>query len=336
MSSIVLTTVTSVLIFLLVILIHEFGHFVIAKTVGIQVNEFSIGMGPQLFSKQGDETLYSIRALPIGGYVAMEGEDEESNNPRSFSNSSVGKRLAVVVAGAIMNFFLAFVVLFIMGMMLGTPVNKIDGFVDPSNAKEAGLQIGDKIVAIDGVKTGSWEEVIDSINKSDKESLEITVERDKESLKYNVKRDSEGKIGIIRGAERSVLGSIKYSFTTTKLLLNEMIKFLGRLFTGKVSINEVSGPVGIIREIGSAARTSIINVMMLLAFININVGFFNLLPIPALDGSKVILLIIEAIRKKPIPVEKEGLINLVGFIFLIGLLIVVTFKDIIQLGIFGG
>lgn len=336
MSSIILTTVTSVVVFLLVILIHEFGHFIIAKTVGIQVNEFSIGMGPKLYSKKSEETLYSIRALPIGGYVAMEGEDEESNNPRSFSNSSVGKRLAVVVAGAIMNFFLAFVVLFIIGMMLGTPVNKIGGFVEPSNAKEVGLEVGDKIVAIDGVETNSWEEVIENINKTDSKSLEITVQRNNEDLKYDVNRDSEGKIGIMRGAERSVLGSLKYGFTTMKLLLNEMIKFLGRLFTGKVSINEVSGPVGIIREIGSAARTSIINVMMLLAFININVGFFNLLPIPALDGSKVVLLVIESIRKKPIPVEKEGLINLIGFIFLIGLLIVVTFKDIIQTGIFGG
>lgn len=336
MSSIILTTVTSVVVFLLVILIHEFGHFIIAKTVGIQVNEFSIGMGPKLYSKKSEETLYSIRALPIGGYVAMEGEDEESNNPRSFSNSSVGKRLVVVVAGAIMNFILAFVVLFIMGMIIGTPVNKIGGFVEPSNAKEVGLQVGDKIIAVDGVKTNSWEAVIENINKTDSKSLEITVQRNNEDLKFEVNRDSEGKIGIIRASERSIWGSMKYGFTTMKLLLNEMIKFLSRLFTGKVSINEVSGPVGIIREIGSAARTSIINVMMLLAFININVGFFNLLPIPALDGSKVVLLIIESIRKKPIPVEKEGLINLIGFVFLIGLLIVVTFKDIIQTGIFGG
>ncbi len=336
MQSIILTTITSVIVFLLVILIHEFGHFAVAKLVGIQVNEFSIGMGPSLYSKRRGETKYSIRALPIGGYVAMEGEDEESFNPRSFNKSPVSKRIAVILAGAIMNFILALVVLFIIGFSLGTPVNSISEFTENSPAQVAGMQVGDKIIRVEGIETKTWTDVTEAISKSDDKNITITVQRSNENIDLNVTRDEDGKVGIMANVKRSISGAIAYSIQTTIFLLNEMIKFFGRLFRGSVSINEVSGPVGIISEIGNAARTGVLNVLLILAFININVGFFNLLPIPALDGSKVIILLIEAIRKKPIPQEKEGIINLIGFIFLIGLLIVVTFKDIIQTGIFGG
>lgn len=336
MQSVILTTITSIIVFLLVILIHEFGHFAVAKLVGIQVNEFSIGMGPSLYSKRKGETKYSIRALPIGGYVAMEGEDEESFNPRSFNKSSVSKRIAVILAGAVMNFVLAFVVLFIIGYSVGTPVNTIAEFIDPSPAKEAGMQVGDSIIKIENIETSTWEEVSEALASTTEKDINVTVQRENETVDLKITRDEDGKVGIMATSEKSIPGAIAYSFQTTKFIINEMIKFFGRLFRGNVSINEVSGPVGIISVIGSAARTGVLNVLLILAFININVGFFNLLPIPALDGSKVIILLIEAIRKKPIPQEKEGIINLIGFIFLIGLLIIVTFKDIIQMGIFGG
>ncbi|MDO5717534.1 MAG: RIP metalloprotease RseP [Tissierellia bacterium] len=336
MTSFIVTAITSIIVFLLVILIHEFGHFAVAKAVGIKVNEFSIGMGPSIYSKQAEETLYSVRALPIGGYVAMEGEEEATSDPRSFNNAPIFKRILVVAAGAFMNFVLAIVVLVIIGLSLGSATTTIADFTEESTAKSAGIISGDRIISIDGNEVDSWQEIINLISSSKSEKLDIGINRDGENKVFKVDRGEEGKIGIISKTERSFSGAISYAFSTIAFITVEIFKFFQRLFTGSVSFNEVSGPVGIIVQIGTAARTGILNVLLLLAFININVGIFNLLPIPALDGSKIVILIIESIRKKPMPQEKEGLINLIGFVLLIGLLIVVTFKDIVNFGHFGG
>lgn len=326
-----MTIIVSLLVFLLVILVHEFGHFITAKLVGIKVNEFSIGMGPSIFNKQKAETKYSFRLLPIGGYVAMEGEDENSRDPRSYSNSPVRKRLPVILAGATMNFILAIIVLLIIGIKTGMPVNIIGGFTDNSPAKESGVKLEDKIISIDGKETNKWLEVVDSINKSSKEEVELKVLRDGETLTIKVPKNEDGKIGIVGKNVKSISNALNYAFSTFFMLIDEMFKFLGRAFTGKVALNELSGPVGVVSQIGSATKIGLMTVLLLLAFININVGFFNLLPIPALDGSKAILLIIEAIRKKPISKNIEAGINVTGFALLMLLLLFVTFKDISKL-----
>lgn len=336
MLSTILTAVTAILVFLLVIIIHEFGHFAVAKLVGIRVNEFAIGMGPKLLDKKGPETQYTLRAFPIGGYVAMEGEEESSSDPRSFGKASVAKRIAVVVAGAMMNFLLAIVVLFLVGLYLGEPTTTIASFTENAPAQKAGMELGDDILQVDGVQTPTWEDVIVAIRSAEKESISVQVQRADEVVELEIPLDENGQIGIIRGTHRSLGGAIRYSMSTFFMLLSQLIGFFQTLLRGGVGLSDVSGPVGIVVVIGQAASAGLFNVLLLLAFININVGFFNLLPIPALDGSKILLLLLEKLRGKPISVEKESMINLIGFIFLIGLLILVTFKDIMTLGSIGG
>lgn len=326
-----ITLISSIAVFLLVILIHEFGHFIIAKKVGIKVNEFSIGMGPSIFSKESGETKYSLRALPLGGYVAMEGEDEESYDPRSFNNASVGKRLAVILAGAIMNFILALVILFIIGLFRGNQTNVVGNILENSPAYKSDLKIGDKIIGINDTEIKTYEELINEISKHKNEEIKLTVERENNKAEISIETTEEGKIGVLGKSEVNVLKAIEFSFTVFITMIGAMFGFFKQLFAGGVSFNDLSGPVGIVGQIGTAAKEGILHLAMFLSLININVGFFNLLPIPALDGSKAIILLIEGIRKKPIPKKLEYGINIAGFVLLITLMLIVTYKDILKL-----
>lgn len=335
-----LTAIAAIFVFLMVVLIHEFGHFAVAKYVGIKVNEFSIGMGPKLFQRKKGETEYTLRLLPIGGYVKMEGEDESSNDPRSFNNVSVLSRIGVVVAGALMNFLLAIVVLSIVSYGAGMPTNdnSIDGTIPASPAELAGLKQGDKIVSINNIGTDNWDKIVTSINTSEHgKEIQVNVERDGQNTIIMVKptvEDGRTIIGIIPHSEKSIPSAIKGGFAKTGMFLKLMFEFVGMIFKGKVSTNDLSGPVGVVREIGVAAKLGIFNVLYILGFISINLGFFNLLPIPALDGSRVIFLLIELVRGKPIDPDKEGFIHFVGFVLLISLMLIVTYKDIIKTNIF--
>lgn len=335
-----MTTVAAIFIFLMVVLIHELGHFTVAKLVGIRVNEFSIGMGPKLFQRKKGETEYTLRLLPIGGYVKMEGEDESSDDPRSFNNVSVLSRIGVVVAGAVMNFLLAIVVLSIASYGIGMPTNgnTIDGTTPDSPAELAGLKLGDTITRINGQITGSWEMIVNSINKSDPNNeIIIDVERDGNSEILSIKpivEDGRTIIGIMPHLEKSISSAIRGGFEKTGIFLKLMFEFVSMIFKGKVSTDDLSGPVGVVREIGVAAQLGIYSVLYILGFISINLGFFNLLPIPALDGSRVIFLLIELVRGKPMDPNKEGFIHFIGFVLLISLMLVVTYKDIIKINIF--
>lgn len=235
-----------------------------------------------------------------------------------------------------MNFLLAIVVLFLVGLYLGEPTTTIASFTENAPAQKAGMELGDDILQVDGVQTPTWEDVIVAIRSAEKESISVQVQRADEVVELEIPLDENGQIGIIRGTHRSLGGAIRYSMSTFFMLLSQLIGFFQTLLRGGVGLSDVSGPVGIVVVIGQAASAGLFNVLLLLAFININVGFFNLLPIPALDGSKILLLLLEKLRGKPISVEKESMINLIGFIFLIGLLILVTFKDIMTLGSIGG
>ena len=333
-----LTAISAIFIFLLVVVIHEGGHFSVAKLVGIKVNEFAIGMGPKLFQKRKGETLYTLRALPIGGYVKMEGEDEDSDDPRGFSKVSVWSRIAVVSAGAIMNFILAIVVLSIVAFSVGTPTTTIEEVLVDSPAMENGVLPGDKIISINGEDISEWNEIVETINSSKtSETLNINVKRDDKIFSLQIKPVLDNErvvIGIVPMSEKKFFKSIGAGFKDTWYLLKLMFNFIAMLFQGKVSTNDLAGPIGVISEIGNQAKMGFVNLLFMLGFININLGFFNLLPIPALDGSRIVFLLIEAIRGKPIDPKKEGFIHFLGFLFLISLMLIVTYKDLIKINLF--
>lgn len=334
-----LTVVAAIFIFLMVIVFHEFGHFIVAKMVGIKVNEFSIGMGPKIFQNEKGETKYTLRALPIGGYVSMEGEDEESNDPRSFNNALPLSRIAVVVAGAIMNFVLAIIVFSIVSYSVGMPSTTVYKTQKGSPAEEIGISSGDQIININGKEINNWNEISEEMSKSNpEENMDIVILRDGKTIKYTLKPEINEEnrviIGIEPEFEKSFLLAIKGGFQKTGAVLKLMFDFIKMVFRGQVSTKDLSGPVGVIYAISETAKYGIINLLYLLGFISVNLGFFNLLPIPALDGSRIVFLIVEMVRGKSLDPEKEGFIHFIGFVLLIVLMIAVTYSDIIRFSIF--
>ena len=332
------TAIAAIFVFLLVILLHELGHFTVAKLSGIKVNEFAIGMGPKLIQTKKGETLYTLRLLPIGGYVKMEGEDEKSNDPRSFNNVSTLKKIATVAAGALMNFILAIIVLSVVSFYTGMPTTTIDEVIKDSPAGLSGVLEGDKIISIDGIKTSTWNELSDTISKSDSsKEMDVLLIRNGEekSIKIQPSEDNGRTIiGIMPAYEKSLGSAIKGGIETTMMFLGLMFDFLKGVFRGSVSSNDLSGPVGVITEIGRAAESGFLNLLNLLGFISVNLGFFNLLPIPALDGSRIAFLLVELVRGKPIDPDKEGFIHTIGFLLLITLMLFVTYKDLLRINLF--
>lgn len=332
-----ITIISSIIIFLLVILIHEFGHFIVAKMNGVSVLEFSIGMGPKLFQRKSNGTLYSLRMLPVGGYCQLEGEDEENDSPNSLNNQSPLVRLKVILAGAIMNFILAFILLILL-MSVSRVSTEVSGVIKDSPAYSSGIQTGDQIVSINGENVSDGEELLKSIKES-KGDLNIGVIRDSQSKNIKVTPRLENnirKIGVNFQEEYniknfSIVKGFKKGLITFLNLTGMLYKFLGMLITGQLGLGGVSGPVGVVKEIGNAAKTGVANLIFLLAYININLGVFNLLPIPALDGGRAIFILIEMIFGKKISQEKEGYIHMVGLILLLALIAIVTIKDVIKL-----
>ena len=332
-----ITIISSIIIFLLVILIHEFGHFIVAKMNGVSVLEFSIGMGPKLFQRESNGTLYSLRVLPVGGYCHLEGEDEENDSPNSLNNQSPLVRLKVILAGAIMNFILAFILLILL-MSVSRVSTEVSGVIKDSPAYSSGIQTGDQIVSINGENVSDGEELLKSIKESQGD-LNIGVIRDSQSKNIKVTPRLENnirKIGVNFQEEYniknfSIVKGFKKGLITFLNLTGMLYKFLGMLITGQLGLGGVSGPVGVVKEIGNAAKTGVANLIFLLAYININLGVFNLLPIPALDGGRAIFILIEMIFGKKISQEKEGYIHMVGLILLLALIAIVTIKDVIKL-----
>lgn len=332
-----ITIISSIIIFLLVILIHEFGHFIVAKMNGVSVLEFSIGMGPKLFQRESNGTLYSLRVLPVGGYCQLEGEDEENDSPNSLNNQSPLVRLKVILAGAIMNFILAFILLILL-MSVSRVSTEVSGVIKDSPAYSSGIKTGDQIVSINGENVSDGEELLKSIKES-KGDLNIGVIRDSQSKNIKVTPRLENnirKIGVNFQEEYniknfSIIKGFKKGLITFLNLTGMLYKFLGMLITGQLGLGGVSGPVGVVKEIGNAAKTGVANLIFLLAYININLGVFNLLPIPALDGGRAIFILIEMIFGKKISQEKEGYIHMVGLILLLALIAIVTIKDVIKL-----
>lgn len=412
------TIIAIVIIFGLIIAIHEMGHLIMAKRAGILCREFAIGFGPKLFSIRKYETIYTVRLLPIGGFVRMAGEDPETievkpghhigllfneagkikqmvinnkskhpqarmitveeadlerdlyikgreneedevetfqvdekadfisdeqfvqNAPRNrqFNGRPVGSRLLAIFAGPFMNFLLAFILFLVFAAIQGVPSDKalLGKVVDDSPAMKAGLESGDQVVGVNGNPVHSWDEFTSVIQKNPGNEVQLKVNRNDQQLKVAAtpkKRKLEsgeviGQLGVQAELQHSLLGTIQYGFSQTVEVFHLIFQALGQMITGQVGIDGLSGPVGIVSVTGEVAQQGVLPLINFAAFLSINVGLLNLLPVPALDGGRLIFLLFEAVRGKPVDPNKEALIHFVGFALLFLLMIAVTWNDI--------
>ncbi|WP_280768945.1 RIP metalloprotease RseP [Salipaludibacillus daqingensis] len=412
------TLIAVIVIFGLLVFIHEWGHLVFAKRAGILCREFAIGFGPKIFSFKRNETVYTIRLLPLGGFVRMAGEDPEMvqikpgyeigllfndagkvsrmiiNNKskhqnikiiqvekidlehdlfvkgyvddqeelvryeiddeaeyvydelatqiapynRQFGSKTVGQRALAIFAGPLMNFVLAVVVLMAYGMIAGMPTDEpvVGDVTDDGVAIEAGLESGDRIISIDGEQVDSWLEMTSIIQSHPSETLDFEVERDGEQFdvamttqeRMGPEEEEQGVIGVTAPMEKSVSGAIMFGFTQTYEYTVLIIEALGMLITGQFSLDHLAGPVGIYNYTGEVAAMGILVLFQWAAILSVNLGIINLLPLPALDGGRLIFIGLEAIRGKPIDPQKEGIVHFVGFALLMLLMLVVTWNDI--------
>ncbi len=334
-----MTIIVSILVFGAVIIIHELGHFISAKLSGITVNEFSIGMGPRLIGKKVGDTEYNLRLLPIGGYVSMEGEDEESDTEGSFSTAPVQSRIFVVVAGAAMNFLLGFCVLLYLTCSQDAITSKVvSSFYPDAMTEKTGLELDDEIVAINGRKCYIANDIIYEFARTQNGTADFTVIRDGEKVEledvtFDTYTDEDGNKQMVIDftvypIEKTFSSVIRESANWTISLARTVFLSLIDLVTGRVPINQLSGPVGIVSTISEAVDYGLESVLMILAMITINLGVFNLIPFPALDGGKLVFLIVEFLRGKPVNPKYEIFVNAVGMIALLALMVFVTFSDI--------
>ncbi|PTY86560.1 RIP metalloprotease RseP, partial [Heyndrickxia sporothermodurans] len=413
------TVIAFIIIFGALVFFHEAGHFYFAKRAGILVREFAIGFGPKVLSFRKNETLYTIRLLPIGGYVRMAGEDQEMSDlkagqrvgllfnekeevnkivvngksrfadirtieveesdldhkliikgyeegdedetlktfsitkdavivedrvetqiapwDRQFGSKSLGHRAMTIFAGPMMNFVLAIVIFTILAIIQGVPVNDpVLGKLTPDGAaKQAGLHEGDTIISIDGSEISSWEDIVEVIQKHPGEELMFTIERNNQTKDIAVTPKAEkegnqeiGRIGVNNPVQKSPLKVATYGVEQTYQWTIEIFRMLGKLVTGQFSIDMLSGPVGIYKSTEVVAKSGIIFLMKWAALLSINLGIMNLLPIPALDGGRLLFFGVEALRGKPIDRQKEGMVHFIGFMLLMLLMIIVTWNDI--------
>lgn len=338
---------TAILIFGFIIFIHEFGHFIFAKLFKIKVNQFAIGFGPAIFKFRRGETLYALRVLPLGGYCAMEGEDGRSEDERAFTKAKVSQRIIVCAAGAVFNIILGFLIMLTIvaiqsDSLASTTVSK---FTDKAvSCNNGGLQIGDTITKIGGRRIFSSDDLNYMLSISDDGVVEMEVERNGGSVELpHVQfelEEYEGHIFIkrdfyVKPIDTGFFGVIKEAGGRTLSMARYIWMSLCDLISGKYGLSDVSGPVGITNIMSKAVSSvttdgisGFIYLMRILALITINLGVFNLLPIPALDGSRILFLIIEGIRRKPIPPEKEGIVHAVGMAVLMVFMIIIVFKDV--------
>lgn len=415
------TVIAFILIFGTLVFFHELGHLILAQRAGILCREFAIGFGPKIFSFKKNETVYTIRLLPIGGFVRMAGEDpemvevkpgytvgllfnkenkvekiiinqkekypdalvieveaadlehqmrisgyEQGNEDqlvsfsvsetsffivdgeevqvapynRQFHSKTVWQRIKAIAAGPIMNFILAYVILVMLGLMQGVPSDEpvLGKLIDNGRAAEAGLKEGDRIQTINGEKMSSWTDIVNTVREHPEKELKIVLTRDNVKMtKYvtpeSVKSGKEtvGRFGAYNPVQKGILTSISYGATETVAVAQNIVTSLSKIVTGQFSIDMLAGPVGIYDMTEQVAKTGIINLLKLAAFLSINLGIVNLLPIPALDGGRLLFLLIEAVRGKPINREKEAFVVFIGVAFLMLLMLVVTWNDIQRL-----
>lgn len=370
-----MTIVIALLLFGIIILIHEFGHFLLAKKNGVTIHEFSIGMGPKIYSKEKNGTEYSIRILPIGGYVSMEGEEdgfdrsddedeleegkdlvyenkdnksevsdeidgEVAINEGSFAEKTILQRASIIFAGPLFNFLGCIGFLVALFLIIGVPTTKVGTLIDDAPAKAAGIMVGDEIKSVNGQDVDSSTDITDIISTSKGEKVSVVVNRDDKDIKFDINpvfnKDTQTYIiGITFDRTKNIVKSFTNSITTTWDITVQMVEFLGQLVTGRIEggiSNSVAGPVGVIGMVSDAAKTGITNLLYLGAVISLNLGIMNLIPFPALDGGRLLLLLIEGLRGgKKLDPSKESMINIVGMSILMAFMLFITYKDILRL-----
>lgn len=337
--------ILALIIFSAIVIFHEFGHFLLAKWNGIEVIEFSLGMGPRLLSHVWGDTRYSLKLLPIGGSCQMVGEEEASDSEGAFGNKSVWARIAVVAAGPVFNFILAWVLALIIVGSVGYDNTMVD-IIPDSAAAEAGMEDGDQIISINGSRTWLYREVSLYSSLHQGQTATVVFERngEKQTVVLTPKQSDTGAYlyGFSRTVQREKGGALEtvgYSCAEIRYWLKATVESLKMLIGGQVGLEEMSGPVGIVSTIGDTYKESrvdgwyyvIMNMIMIAILLSVNLGVMNLLPIPALDGGRLVFLILEAIRGKAIPQEKESMVHFTGFVLLMGLMAVILFSDLHKL-----
>ncbi|MEB3749598.1 Regulator of sigma-W protease RasP [Geobacillus icigianus] len=408
--------ISFIVVFGALVFFHELGHLLLAKRAGILCREFAIGFGPKVFSVKKKETVYTVRLLPLGGFVRMAGEDPEMielkrgqivgllldgdgrvekiivnhkddypnariievedadlehgmyvtgyvdgerlerfaiKEPaffvadrqeiqiapyhRQFAAKTLGQRTMTILAGPLANFVLALVVFILIGLLQGYPVDKpVIGELTPDGAaRAAGLKQGDEVVAINGERVDTWTEIVNTIRSHPQETLQFQIRRDGKDMTVAVTPEAKtiqgetiGLIGVYQPMEKSVFGSVKQGLTETYYWTREIVAGLGQLITGQFHLDMLSGPVGIAVSTGKVAESGIYYLMKWGAILSINLGIINLLPLPALDGGRLLFFAIEAVRGKPVDRQKEGMVHFIGFALLMLLMLVVTWNDI--------
>ncbi|HHV16345.1 MAG TPA: RIP metalloprotease RseP [Gelria sp.] len=340
-----ITILITLLMIAVLIVVHEWGHFITARKIGIPVWEFSIGFGPKIYGRKKDGVEYSLRIIPLGGYVRMSGEEPgDASDPEGFNNRTPLEKMAVSFAGPFMNFVLALLIFVYIYSVVGIPqVTEqplIGQVVVNTPAEEGGLQANDLVLQVNNKDVKTWDEfTVGIVSTPEGESLNLKVKRDEQVLDLSiipVKNETTGKpsIGVMSAIayeKQGIINAVKIGFQQTYELTVLLLSSLGILISGGASVNDLAGPVGIYKLIGEAAQAGVVLLLSFAAFLSINLGVLNLLPIPALDGSRIIFALLEAIRKKPLEPEKEGFIHFLGFLFLIMLMILVTYNDIARL-----
>lgn len=326
----------AVLAFSVLVIVHELGHFLLAKLNGVKVEEFSLGMGPKLFGIKGRETEYLVKAFPVGGYVKMLGEEEKVSDARSFSSKTPSQKLSIIAAGPIMNFILAIVLFSVIGSIRGFAVPVVDSVEQDKPAYTAGIQKGDKIISVNNKKIKTWDDFFTEVYMADGNSLNIKVSRDSGTKSVDVvpvKDAVENRyiVGIrpLLLENPTIVQSASYGFTQTNSIIKQTFGVLKTLFTGKASAGDFGGPITIIKVSTKAAEQGLIPLMAFAAYLSVQLAIFNVIPFPALDGGWIFLLLFEIITRKKIDDNKIGVINYIGFAILMALMVVVVIKDIL-------
>ncbi len=343
-----LTFIIFIAVLSFLVIVHELGHFAVAKKYGVKVERFAVGFGPKIAGIKRGETEYALCLVPLGGYVKMAGEsrDEEIKGEKwEYLSQPVGKRFNIIIAGPLLNYLLAFLI-FGFIFMMGTPTfgTKVGGLMDGYPAKKAGIKVGDKIVAVDGNKVGYWEEMTDIIHKRFNGEIALTVERDNRLIRIRVKTEIKEAENIFGQKTRIALIGIIPSDELLTLKFNPLKAFyeggrklfmltgftykaLWMMITGGLSPKELSGPIGIYFITGKAAELGFVYLVNIIAVISFNLAIFNILPLPILDGGHIFFLGLEKIRRRPLSRRTEELITQVGLTLIILLAIAVSYND---------
>lgn len=330
-----MTIIYAIIIFCLLIFVHELGHFIAAKLCGVKVNAFAVGMGPAFWKKQKGETEYSLRIFPVGGFCAMEGEDEESEDERAFNKKPAWQRAIVLAAGSFMNLLTAIILMIIIAFWQGEATNTIETVIDGSPAFEAGIKAGDEVLFIDEAKIEEWSDLQSAVGENQGEPVQVTVLRDGQELEFSAvpeydEQAGRSKIGIAPEMKRNPVTAVGRGVQSTWDMTVMMYDIIVKLFTGDVSAKELSGPVGIVYVVNDSAKAGIIYVVYLAALLSLNLAVMNLLPFPALDGGRLLFLLIRKVTGRRVTDEMEGKIHFVGIMLLFALMIYVTWNDIVR------